>query len=920
MPLSPRTQQLQMAGGAGADQATALFEKGFSDLAYNVLLNRLPDIADQVVTFKVLETDLDAGMGVGAFVLMRHDQPMYVPVVLADNNLKPLDLVYHKALNLFLPLSKAWLDEIDRTALAALGKGIKTPETLYSDVDIRNIVVPPLTGRFSYAAWEPVVLADVARTFARESLDKTAASSAPVLLEFLDRAPNVVKLAFVRVLERRPRLLKQAAAVYGVGALREALRPKIEKRAAKQPYGGALWIADVDTTPTEFRRIFGDQAAEAYAGVRRRGFAAKDQRLQRNLVVQEQPYERWVEPQQPGVYILTTSEGDERPAFVMPNPIDLFAEGTRYGRRPAIPGHNPIVDNSYADPGPFGLRSNRVYPVGRPDESRYATSRHGVPKYLAVLPNGNYLQSDQLVGRDSVADAVAGGPLHERMFQSVSGAPKQGLGFFVRARGTTFQATVPIEIRSITSGSNGVRRIRVSSPGGFTEKTVITEPTNPYGAIWMPKGANVVYLPPDFIWVPLKEKLSPSDFFTSSLDLAACASQKLSAAGARKVSIKNAGARQVSIDGIAAIDRVPAIKKLAFEYGLSVDDGELLVKKAEAEHQVRAWVASPQQLALVQMQLDKTAASDDSDKKPRKKAPPAQASEPGEATGPDGESGDALGTDAALAAMAGAPPEPPQPTPTDLAAMEMQQQIDLEIQKLHEKAEMLAALTQRASEIASGAPPMPTVQTQAMGAPPPSMNLATGAPQQPTIPPMLSPAMPPPEVGNPAGALALPPPAVAADPMMDGTAPGMSGDPMMAGGQDPNMGAPPPPMAMMGADGPSADALATEINPQFLEQAGRLQSTDVFDAAAVASLAQSPEVKELVGQYLPNLEKALDNLGRVLLTLWMQEPEIKTDVGESTFADLEDNLRGTFKSLGDLVLKLSQGAHALHGETEHGDA
>jgi hypothetical protein len=139
-------------------------------------------------------------------------------------------------------------------------------------------------------------------------------------------------------------------------------------------------------------------------------------------------------------------------------------------------------------------------------------------------------------------------------------------------------------------------------------------------------------------------------------------------------------------------------------------------------------------------------------------------------------------------------------------------------------------------------------------------------------------------------------------------------------GQDPTMGAAPPPMAMMGADGPNADALAAEINPQFLEQAARLQSSDVFDAAAVASLAQSPAVKELVGEYLPNLEKALDNLGRVLLTLWMQEPEIKTDVGESTFADLEDNLRGTFKGLGDLVLKLSQGAHALHGETEHADA
>jgi hypothetical protein len=165
--------------------------------------------------------------------------------------------------------------------------------------------------------------------------------------------------------------------------------------------------------------------------------------------------------------------------------------------------------------------------------------------------------------------------------------------------------------------------------------------------------------------------------------------------------------------------------------------------------------------------------------------------------------------------------------------------------------------------------------------------------------------------GDPA---AMPPDAASDLAMADPSAMAGPADPSMAGA------VPPPPMAMMGADGPNSDALSAEINPQFLEQAARLQSADVFDAAAVASLAQSPAVKEIVGQYLPNLEQALDNLGRVLLTLWMQEPAIKADVGESTFAQLEDNLRGTFKSLGDLVLKLSQGAHALPGSNDHDQA
>jgi hypothetical protein len=158
--MSPRTQMMQQqqqqpgggGPGEGADQAEALFEKGFSDMAYNILLAKLPDVVQDVVTFKILDTDLDTGSGVGAFVVIRNDQPLYIPVVLSDNNIKPMELVYVKSLNVFLPLTKGWLDEIDKTTINSLGKGIKTPETLYSDVDIRNIVVPPMTGRFSHAA------------------------------------------------------------------------------------------------------------------------------------------------------------------------------------------------------------------------------------------------------------------------------------------------------------------------------------------------------------------------------------------------------------------------------------------------------------------------------------------------------------------------------------------------------------------------------------------------------------------------------------------------------------------------------------------------------------------------------------------------------------------------------------------------
>lgn len=974
--MSPRTQQLQAGMNAGSDQESALFEQGMSEMAYNLLSSRMPDLMQDVVTFKVLSVDIDKGSGVGAFVVLRHNAPIYVPVVMVDNAIKPLEVFYHKALNVFLPLTKGWLDEIDKNALASLGSGVKTPETLYTDVDIRNVVVPPITGRFSYASeWMPKALYDLTRVFAREMLEKVASAEDVELMlpTLLAAAPNGMKAAYAKLLEKNPRLLKQAASTYGMTKLAAALQPRLEKVAAKQQHGGALWIADTDNTPTDFKRIFGDKAGEAYAGVRKKGFAAKDERLNRNMAVQEQPYAQWVEPKQPGVYTLYASDGKERTAFVMSFPIDLFDEGTRYGRRPAVPGHNPLINNSYTDPGTH--KTIKVYPHGRPNEADYATRRaYDAKPFLAVFDNGDYIEPSMLVGRPSIADDLSGS-LHKRLFTDVGGAPKVGKGFFVRQRGTTYQATVPLEIKSISTGTDGVRRIKATGMGGYPEKTIATDAEHPYNTIWMPKGADIAYLPADFIWIPLKERLNEKSWFTSALDLQACVSSMLSSVGAKKVSIKDAGAKQFSINGMAPLSFVPALKKLAHGCNISVDDAEALLEKTAADRTATAWIATKTQLAHVQLQLDKLAADDDKDKKksdsgdkPKKKAPPSGGADAGPPSGDPGmdpgmEGDPSMGQDAAMAAMA--PPAPPPPAPLDLAAMEMDQAIQHEMQKLVDRQQTIQQLLQRSSEIGGGAPVAPSVQTQAMGAPPSSQNLATGGPGMPpgmtALQPGMDPGMDPsqaggafpPAAGDPSMMGGQPPqggqsgmdpsmgmdPSIGMDPSMGGGMGGQPGmDPSMGGGmppgrqpgmgQDPSMmggmGGQPgmgqeqqPPGAMMPPDGPNAQTLPQEVNPHFLDQAAQLHSADMFDAAAVATLAQSPALHGIVGQYLPNLEKAVDNLARVMLTLWMQESDLKPQIGEQTFSGLEDNLQSTFKGLGDLVLRLSRGVQAVKEPDDH---
>lgn len=919
-------QQLQGGTSQSPDQATGLFESGLSEMAYQLLTQRVPDLVPDVVTFKVLKTDVDKGFGVGAFVVSRHGQSLYVPVVMSNSAIKPLDIMYHKTLNMFLPLNKGWLDELAKAGLASLGTGVKTPETLYTDVDIRNIVVPPITGRFSYAS----AVLNLEQVMSPSNLIKEGDAKEPVLLlPLLRSASNRVKSAFQRMLAQYPRILKAAAAAYGMSELSSALRPSLEKTAAKQSFGGALWIADKDTTPSEFHRMFGDKAGEAYAGVRRGGYAVRDDRKSHNLTVQVQPYERWIEPNQPGVYVLYGTSGKECPALVISDPIDVLGEGSRYGRRPAIAGHNPLINEQRS--GSIGRSTNKVYSMGRPDETDSLTRRRwNVSKYVAVFGDGDYIEPNRLVGRDSVADELSG-PVHKRLFKDVDGQPRAGKGLFVRQKGSTFQATIPIEIKSVTTGADGVRRMRVTAVTGFSEeKTLVTDPRSGFGGIMMPKDADVVYVPPDFVWIPLRQRLDEKAWFQSAHDLARNVSSSLAAVGARTVSVKDAGAHQFSIDGRPSIGRVQALRKIAINYGIKVAAASMLLDRATRNGATRAWVVSTEQVARAQMTVNKLAADDDkgSDSSKKRKPPAAPAELPPE---PDMAAG-------AAQAVMGPPPPPPPPSPVELAAMEMDQAIQAEMQKLQDKQHMLSMLVQRSHEIAGGAPMAASTQTQMMGAPPSSANLATGQPNpgmqgMPSSDPMggdpgmgVGPMDPssmggPPSMGagmgDPMGGQDMDPNSMGGPPGMSGMG-ANQGDPMggqgmdpggqgMGGqGMDPMGGQGQAPGALMPVDGPNGHALDTEVNPQFLQQASALPP-DIFDVAAVATLVQSPELHAVVGQHLPNLEKAVDNLARVQLTLWMQESDLKERVGESVFDALEQNLSSTFKSLGDIVLRLARG-------------
>jgi hypothetical protein len=148
---SPRGQAIQQGANGTTLSADEAFRQGFSQMAYDYLKKINPDLFVNIITFKILQVDQPTGLGVGAFVLEHGQDIFYIPVVVSENEIKVADIFYAKSTDKFYPLTKSWLDKVSGSSLGQMGAAVKPPQTLQTDVDIRPLIIPPTTGRYSYA-------------------------------------------------------------------------------------------------------------------------------------------------------------------------------------------------------------------------------------------------------------------------------------------------------------------------------------------------------------------------------------------------------------------------------------------------------------------------------------------------------------------------------------------------------------------------------------------------------------------------------------------------------------------------------------------------------------------------------------------------------------------------------------------------
>ena len=873
MPVSPRTQAMMQPPPTEED-ATLAFEDGFSQLAQRIFTSKFPELVEFIVTFKIIKTEIDNNSGVGAFILDINGETVFVPTVLAGSQIKPLDIMYFKEKDIFLPLTPEWLEEVSRGSLDNLGAGVEPPKTLDPDQDIRNVMVPPTVGRYAYASAQP---------------------NGVKLAQFLSEAPNHVKEAFTLVLEKNHGILKYAFENFDKDMILESLRPNTEKTAAMTGEEEQVTLLTPNESADTFKKTFGRGADVAWQESVKKGYVVSDTRKNANRAVETEGSLKLTNVAENGFYWIYMQDGSRKRALAILNP-QRFRSNLDAGKR---------VDQTKL-PDPYKLQRKKTehqkligedWPSETPSEESGKT-------WMLYFDNGDIKTTGKApLGEPIPYEEISGGLL--KKLEGNRDSIGTGYGVFLRFSGGKFQGTEPIDILSVSTGSDGIRRAKTGMGN-----TLVTDPKDPIKQIVAPNNSNVTYIPSNFIFVRGKEGYETKLLEGASDTLPHI--ENLEKVGALKVKLIDAGADLFSIGGLESTDKLATVQNLMVGLQLRQGEAEELMEKTASHGHASFYVVNPGQLeqfkhltkvAQGEMPPPPTAAPGPQGAMPMGGPPggvPAEGAPPaeGEMAPPEMIPPEAM--------IPMEPPGPPPPSPVELAVDEIGaevagqseqvvKQLAEEQRELGNKMNILQAVKDRANQIASEmggemlpgeAPPVPPEQVppEMPAGPEDAMEAPPGGPME-------------------AGGPELPPAA--------GAMPAGGAMPQDAGAMPPGGAGAMPPGGAMPPEGPGAMEMANTAEPMMAQAAGaaeKLKDPSMFEATAIGAMAADSSLQSSVADFMPTLEEAVDNLGRILFTLWLEESTIREDMGEDDFSNLETQLLTVFKNMGDLILKINRTA------------
>ena len=111
-------------------------------------------------------------------------------------------------------------------------------------------------------------------------------------------------------------------------------------------------------------------------------------------------------------------------------------------------------------------------------------------------------------------------------------------------------------------------------------------------------------------------------------------------------------------------------------------------------------------------------------------------------------------------------------------------------------------------------------------------------------------------------------------------------------------------MGQKAEDGIGKDKLMVMSPDQIAQFASSNNLPNVFEHGLVGSLVKVYDSVSMIDKYLPDMESAIDRLGRILFLFYWKPRDFEDAYGTDDMANLENQLLSNFKSFGALVLDL----------------
>jgi hypothetical protein len=500
------------------------FEMAFKDMAYDTFSAKFPELVPGVVTFKIIESDVDKGLAVGAFIVEYRIENIYIPVVLFEDNVKPMEIMYSKRLDKFLPLKQEWLDLLISSNDNALGESVAVPQNLASDVDIRNLVAPPITGRFGYAS------------------DKNV-----TFIDYLDQSTYETKLAFAKLLKENKNLLKFAYEKFDKERLTNALLDKnaAEVPDAQKPGMTEVVVVDNETPSETVKEVFKDKAPDAMKMIAREGFAFKDNRDNVATPYAVDSQIKFERPKSCGVYRIYKADGGIENAYIIPKVLKPNLDGGPYIAEPCSGrGFGEDYDN----------RANW--------------------EGMVILENGDYY--DHFGVTTPLVPSVLKGKLADVVFKGKSDSPKVGDRIlFVKTNESGLKKCGPFKVDEIITEKDGTKKFleRCEYDKKKIVKTIIYKDTVTK-KVMEPKGSydnEVKMIPKDYNLLVLGKKLNERELLRNEKEALQYIQDALVERGGVKVKVSAAGGGEYSIFGKTAENKKDTILRISNEYNVAPD-------------------------------------------------------------------------------------------------------------------------------------------------------------------------------------------------------------------------------------------------------------------------------------------------------------------------------------------------------------